>query len=64
MSSLKKASLPVMPGKHVIADGQELHYSFVQMKILKTFEQERMPTTNRGKKITKNLLQSLISSAL
>ena len=31
-------SLPVNPGKHVVADGEELHDSFIEMKVFKSFK--------------------------
>ena len=37
---------PVSPGKHVVADFQELHDPLIQMQIFQTFEQVRVPETN------------------
>lgn len=36
-------SVPVRSGKHVITDGEKLHDPFIQMEVLKSFEQIRVP---------------------
>ena len=33
-----RLSLPVKSGKHVVTDGEELHDSFIKMKIFKSFK--------------------------
>lgn len=36
-------SVPVRSGKHVVTDGEKLHDPFIQMEVLKSFEQIRVP---------------------
>ena len=40
-------SLPVNSGKHVVTDGEELHDSFIKMKIFKSLKQVGVPKKDK-----------------
>lgn len=39
--------VPVNPRKHVVADGQKLHDSFIKMEIFKSFKQVSVPRNHK-----------------
>lgn len=39
--------VPVNPRKHIVADGQKLHDSFIKMEIFKPFKQVSVPRNHK-----------------
>lgn len=52
--------VPVNPSKHVVADGQKLHDSFIKMEIFKPFKQVSVPR-NHKKGLLFKVLQRRLS---